>query len=104
MLAGSDHGCPHNGEAILVRTQRLFGPQNRRPQPSHPDAEGLEDSQGATGPQAMLEAGRSWVLQSAKERRNDGEGSNRVKELTRDGEEMRQKARLLLLNLHPAAA
>lgn len=64
MLADSDHGCPHNGEAILVRTQQLFGSQNRRPQPSQPDAEGLEDSQGATGPQAMLEAGRSWVLLS----------------------------------------
>lgn len=60
MLADSDHGCPHNGEAI----QQLFGPQNRRPQPSQPDAEGLEDSQGATGPQPMLEAGRSWVLLS----------------------------------------
>lgn len=88
---------------IMVRTQWLFSPQNKRPQPSQPDAEGLEDSQGSPDPQAMLEA-RIWVLLLAKKCRNDGEGSNRVKELTRDGEEMRQKASLLLLNLHPAAA
>ena len=83
ILAGWDHDSPHNGEAILVRTQQLFSPQNRRPQPSQPDAEVLEDSQGSTDPQAMLEAG-SWVLLSAEECRHDGEGSNRVKELTRD--------------------